>query len=171
MWIILIIIIIIIINVTLSPRHRAAANRCNVYQKLCIHSEKCSWRWASLSPETCRAVLKSSIKRSIKGICCILLVANIAVLTMHGLINIKSKEKLSSGNGRTDDHTNKNRQTDRQADVTQPIVAFRYFANARKKKEKQIQHKNQRSLEWLVCWMERVLQARSKTRQKKELTK
>ena len=40
--------------------------------------EKCSWGWASLSPETCSAVLK----RSINGICCILLVAYIVVLTV-----------------------------------------------------------------------------------------
>ena len=33
-------------------------------KKLYIHS-KCSWRWAKLSPETCRAVLKDSIKQSL----------------------------------------------------------------------------------------------------------
>ena len=33
--------------------------------------KKCSWGWAGLSPETCRA----DLKRSINGICCILLVA------------------------------------------------------------------------------------------------
>jgi hypothetical protein len=45
---------------------------------------------------------------------------------------MKFKEKPSGGSGRKDEHTNKNRQTD----VTQPIVAFRYFANASKKKSK-----------------------------------
>ena len=49
-----------------------------------------TWRWASLSPETCRADLKRSIKRSINGICCILLVAYFVVLMMHSLTNIKS---------------------------------------------------------------------------------
>jgi len=43
-----------------------------LYQKLCI-VKKCSWGWESLSPETCRA----DLKRSINGICCILLVAYI----------------------------------------------------------------------------------------------
>ena len=33
--------------------------------------KKCSWGWANLSPETCTA----DLKRSINGICCILLVA------------------------------------------------------------------------------------------------
>ena len=46
-------------------------------------------RWASLSPETYRADLKRSIKRSINGICCILLVAYVVVLMMHGLTNIE----------------------------------------------------------------------------------
>ena len=58
-----------------------------------------------------------------------MLVAYVVVLMMYGLTNIKSKEKPSSESGRTDDHTNKNRQTD----VTQTKVAFRYFANARTK--------------------------------------
>ena len=35
--------------------------------------KKCSWGWASLSPEICRA----DLNRSINGICCILLVAYI----------------------------------------------------------------------------------------------
>ena len=51
---------------------------------------RCSWKWASLSPETCTANLKRSIKRSINGICCILLVAYFVVLMMHSLTNIKS---------------------------------------------------------------------------------
>ena len=46
--------------------------RCTVPKA--VHTvKKCSWGWASLSPETCRAYLK----RSINGICCILLVAYI----------------------------------------------------------------------------------------------
>jgi len=28
---------------------------CIVLYQSCIYSQKCSWRWASLSPETCRA--------------------------------------------------------------------------------------------------------------------
>ena len=40
--------------------------------------KKCSWAWTSLSPETCSDVLK----RSINGICFILLVAYIVVLTV-----------------------------------------------------------------------------------------
>jgi len=42
--------------------------------QLYIQSQDCSWRWASLSPETCRA----DLKRSTNGICCILLVTHIA---------------------------------------------------------------------------------------------
>jgi len=47
-----------------------------LYQN-CIYSKKCSWRWASLSPETCSADWNRSIKRSINENCCILLVAYI----------------------------------------------------------------------------------------------
>ena len=39
--------------------------------------KKCSWRWVSLSPETCKANSNRSIKRSINGNCCILLVVYI----------------------------------------------------------------------------------------------
>jgi hypothetical protein len=53
--------------------------------KSCIYSQKCSWGWANLSPETCRA----DLKRSINGICCILLVAYIVVLVMHRHTDIK----------------------------------------------------------------------------------
>ena len=59
-----------------------------LYQS-CIYSQKCSWRWASLSPETSRADSNRSIKRSINENCCILLVAYIVVLMMHGLTNVK----------------------------------------------------------------------------------
>ena len=48
--------------------------------------KKCSWRWASLSPETCRADSNRSIKRSINGIFCILLVAYIDALMYLGEI-------------------------------------------------------------------------------------
>jgi len=65
--------------VTLSP---AGNNIGALYQKLYI---QCSWGWASLTHETCRA----DLKRSINGICCILLVAYIVVLMKHGVINIK----------------------------------------------------------------------------------
>ena len=56
--------------------HRSAAVsvHCN---KSCIYSQKCSWWWANLSPETCRAELKRLINE--KG-CCILLVIYIVVL-------------------------------------------------------------------------------------------
>jgi len=57
----------------------------------CIYSQKFSWRWASLSSETCRADSNRSIKRSINGICCIWLVAYIIVLMKHGLANVKRK--------------------------------------------------------------------------------
>ena len=53
--------------------------------------KKCSWGWASLSPETFRV----DLKRSINGICCILLVAYIVVLTMHGPTNIRFKNDLT----------------------------------------------------------------------------
>ena len=58
--------------------------RC-IVPKAVYTVKKCSWGWSSLSPETCRA----DSKRSINGICCILLVAYIVVLTVHGLTNIK----------------------------------------------------------------------------------
>jgi len=48
-------------------------------------SQKCSWRWVSLSPETCRA----DTNRSIKENCCILLIAYIVVLKTHGLTYVK----------------------------------------------------------------------------------
>ena len=57
-----------------------------------IYSQKCSWRWPSLSPETCWADSNRSIKRSINENCCILLLSYIVVLTMHGLT--KSKKKV-----------------------------------------------------------------------------
>ena len=56
---------------TLSP---VGSNIVALYQ-----SQKCSWRWAKLSPETCRADSNRSIKRSINENCCILLVAYIVV--------------------------------------------------------------------------------------------
>ena len=56
--------------------------------------KKCSWGWASLSPETCKA----DLKRSIDGICCFLLVAYIVVLMMHGLTNINGFALLNSPN-------------------------------------------------------------------------
>ena len=53
--------------------------------------KKCSWRWASLSPETCRV----DLKRSINGIYCVLLVAYIVVLLMmHGRTNINFTRTL-----------------------------------------------------------------------------
>ena len=118
-------------NVTLSP---VGTNIGALYQNLYIHSETCSWRWASLSPETCRAVLIWSIKRSIKRICCILLVVHIAVLMKHRLTNIKSKKENRpvGADGQMIIQT----KTHRQADMTQPIAAFHYFANEHKKKSK-----------------------------------
>ena len=46
--------------------------RC-IVPKAVYTVKNCSWRRASLSPETCRA----DLKRSLNGICCILLVAYI----------------------------------------------------------------------------------------------
>ena len=57
--------------------------RC-IIPKAVYTVKKCSRGWASFSPETCRA----DLKRSINGICCILLVAYIGVLMMHGITNI-----------------------------------------------------------------------------------
>jgi hypothetical protein len=51
-----------------------------------------SWGWANLSPETCRV----NLKRSIKGICCILLVAYI----IHTL-NLSSCTRQAEGIGFT----------------------------------------------------------------------
>jgi len=45
--------------------------------------KKCTWRWASLSPETCRANSNRSIKRSISGNCCILSIAYTIVQQIH----------------------------------------------------------------------------------------
>jgi hypothetical protein len=50
------------------------------FYQSCIYSQKCSWRCASLSPETCRADSNISIKRSINENCCIWLVAHIVLL-------------------------------------------------------------------------------------------
>ena len=56
-----------------------------LYKELYIQSN-CSWGWASLLPETCRA----DLRRSINGICCILLAAHIVALMTHCLTNIKT---------------------------------------------------------------------------------
>ena len=61
---------------TLSP----VGSNFGAFYQSCIYSQKCSWRWASLSPETCRIDSNRSIERSIKENCCILLVAYIVVL-------------------------------------------------------------------------------------------
>ena len=57
----------------------------DIAAEICICNKRCSWRWASLSPETCRA----DSNRSIKENCGILLVPYIVVLMMHGLTNVK----------------------------------------------------------------------------------
>ena len=62
--------------------------RC-IAPKLYIYSQMCSWRWTSLSPETGRTDSNRWIKRSLNENCCILLVAYIVVLMMHGLTNAK----------------------------------------------------------------------------------
>ena len=62
--------------------------RC-IVPKAVYTIKKCSWEWASLSPETCRADSNRSIQRSINGICCIFLVAYIVVLMTHVLTNVK----------------------------------------------------------------------------------
>ena len=67
---------------------------CSALCQLCIYSQKCSLRWASLPPKTCRTYSNRSIGKSIKEICCILLVAYIVVLMMHGLTDVKSKRGL-----------------------------------------------------------------------------
>jgi hypothetical protein len=56
----------------LPQSHRSAAESVHC-TKSCVYSQNCSWLWVNLSPETCRA----DLKRSINGICCILLVAYI----------------------------------------------------------------------------------------------
>jgi len=70
-----------------EPRHRSAAISVHC-TKSCIYSQKVLLRIGELSSETCRAVLKRLIKRSINGICCIFLVAHIVVLMMLGLTNV-----------------------------------------------------------------------------------
>ena len=57
-----------------------------IVRKAVYTVKKCSWGWASLSPETHRADLKRSLNR----ICYILLVAYIIDLLTHGLTNIKT---------------------------------------------------------------------------------
>jgi len=76
---------------TVSPVGR---NIGALYQSY-IYSQKCSCRWANLSPETCRADSNISIKRSINENCCILLVAYIVVLMMHGFTSVKSGNEPS----------------------------------------------------------------------------
>ena len=61
----------------------------------CIYSQKCSWRWASLSPETCRADSNRPIKMSINENVCIMLVAYIAVLMIHGLTNVTFSQDMA----------------------------------------------------------------------------
>jgi len=65
--------------------HRIAADRC-IVRKAVYTVRKCSWR--CLSPETCR----DDLKRSMNGIYCILLVAYVVVLMIHGLTNIKFRK-------------------------------------------------------------------------------
>ena len=64
--------------------HRSAAISVHCTES-CKHSQECSWGWTSLSPETCRA----DLERWINGICCIVLVAYVIILMMHGITNIK----------------------------------------------------------------------------------
>jgi hypothetical protein len=78
---------------TFGTIHRYCCNISALYQT-CIYSLKCSWWWAILSPETCRADSNRSIKRSINEKCCILLVAYIIVLIMHILTNFKFRNYL-----------------------------------------------------------------------------
>ena len=56
-----------------------------IVPKVVYTVKKCSWGWANLSPETCRAYLKRLINEKFV----ILLVAYIVVLVMHGHTNIK----------------------------------------------------------------------------------
>ena len=70
----------------LSTGDKVGSNIGALYcTKSCIYSQKkCSWRWASLSPETCTADSNRSIKRSINENCCISLVAYVVVPMTHG---------------------------------------------------------------------------------------
>ena len=67
--------------------------RC-VVPKAVYTAKKYSWRWASLSPETCRTNSYRSIRRSINGICCNLLVSYIVGLMTHGLTTSNSQQTL-----------------------------------------------------------------------------
>jgi len=67
--------------------HRRAAISAHCTTAVCT-VKKCSWSWASLSPEICRADSNRSIKRSINEDCCILLVAFIVVQLTYGLTNV-----------------------------------------------------------------------------------
>ena len=66
-----------------SQWHPSAASWCIVPKAVYI-VKKCSWGWANLSPETCRADLKNNNRRKS---CCILLVAYIVVV-MHAHTNV-----------------------------------------------------------------------------------
>jgi hypothetical protein len=70
---------------SLSP----VGSNSGALHRSCIYSQMCSWRWTSLSPETGRTDSNRWIKRSLNENCCILLVAYIVVLMMHGLTNVK----------------------------------------------------------------------------------
>jgi hypothetical protein len=72
-----------------QPCHRCAAILVHC-TKSCTYSQKFSWRWASLSPVTCRADSNRPIKRSINESCCVLLVVCIFVLMLHGLTNVNN---------------------------------------------------------------------------------
>ena len=67
---------------SISTLSLVGSNIGALYQS-CIYSQKCSWRWASLSPATCRADSNRSIKRSINENYCILLVAYIVVCNVY----------------------------------------------------------------------------------------
>ena len=71
------------------PRY-TGRQQCRCIVPKAVHTvKKCSWGWANLSPETCRADFKKINKRKS---CCILLVGYIVVLVMHGDTNIKGKK-------------------------------------------------------------------------------
>ena len=75
----------------MTTAHISKYFNCNlslqcIVPKAILTVKKCSWKWANLLPETCRADWRRLINEKS---CCILLVAYIVVLVMHGHTDVR----------------------------------------------------------------------------------